>query len=118
MRFELMDYLLQNTNTEHPYNNSLTWGEISGNQFDSLMAVNKYAQLMRTATPNIGSTMWGGELEMQLFARLYSVNIAVYVNDVPVNTYMMLHAIEGNLGDQESMLSSYFTLIARLITKC
>ncbi len=51
--------------------------------------MNKYAQLMRTATPNDGSTMWGGELEMQLFARLYSVNIAVHVNDGPVNTYTM-----------------------------
>ena len=78
MRCQLMDYILEIMNSQHPFIELLTWGQIVEMQFmkadQSFMTWENYLHVMRSATPAPGdpSMMWGGELEIQVFAILYS----------------------------------------------
>ena len=108
MRCQLMDYIHENMNSQHPFNELLTWREIAEVQLrkadQSFMTCENYLHVMRSATPGDHSTMWGGDLEIQVFAYLYSVNVAVYRDGSKRNTYDLTQAYDGNLEDQSNVL--------------
>ncbi len=72
MRCQLMDYIHKNMSSQHPFIESLTWGQIAGIQLmkadQSFMTCENYLHVMRSNNPGDPSTMWGGELEIQVFA--------------------------------------------------
>ena len=108
MRCQLMDYIHENMNSQHPFNELLTWREIAEVQLrkadQSFMTCENYLHVMRSATPGDHSTMWGGDLEIQVFAYLYSVNVAVYRDGSKRNTYDLTQTYAGNLEDQSNVL--------------
>lgn len=108
MRCEFMDYLHENMNNHHPFNDAFTWRQIVEKQFEnsdqSFMRCEEYLHVMRKATPFDALTMWGGELEMQLFAIIYSFNVAVYLDELGSNTYKLIYSIDGNVESEDNVI--------------